>query len=412
MQIREHIESRSGEMAKFLGDLVRIATVNPPGEKYRECVEFLDRRLKNLGFESRILAVPTKELIRHNSDYARYPRYNILAYWDTGSEKTIHFNAHYDVVPVSGSWTEDPFSGAIRGGQVHGRGSADMKGSIAAYLNAVQAIQELQISPAYNLEISFVCDEETGGHLGARYLTETTPLRADYVIVGEGAHGKPVGVGHNGVIWLKVSLHGQSAHASRPADGKNAFEATAQLVSGLEDYRQKISERSFDLGDGRPMRPTLCVGGTFGQGDGAKTNIVPSLAWFTLDRRVLPNENIEEAEAELIAAVELAGESVNARVEIDPEHRAGAYFTDPGGPLPKAFSTSVSSVLKGSVKPFVTPGFTDARFFGTDLKLPTIGYGPGGVRYHAPNEAVSIDALLKTSLIYADFLSGPCISLS
>jgi succinyl-diaminopimelate desuccinylase len=171
-RIIHYVEHQQDAMTNFLGDLIRIQTVNPPGKDYLDCVRFLHQRLEALGFTSRILEVPDREVQRHHPENARYPRFNVLANWDVGAKKTLHFNAHYDVVPVSGKWRGKPFSGSLHGGQVHGRGSADMKGSIASFLHAMEAFRSARLSPAFNIEVSFVCDEETGGHLGTQFLTQ------------------------------------------------------------------------------------------------------------------------------------------------------------------------------------------------------------------------------------------------
>jgi len=135
-----------------------------------------------------------------------HPRYNVLGKVRApGARRTLHFNAHYDVVPVSGQWRNGgAFSGAVEGGWIYGRGTADMKGSIASLLMAVQALRATRTAPRLNLEISFTADEETDSELGAGWLVKHGPIAPDYAVVMEGGEGDKVCCGHNGTLWLEV----------------------------------------------------------------------------------------------------------------------------------------------------------------------------------------------------------------
>ncbi len=405
-QIEKFLEDRQTDMVDVLRQLVQIPTINLPGENFCECATFLNTRLQELGFSSAIHKVPQQELQAALPDCADFPRYNVYGLWDVGAQKTVHFNAHYDVVPVSDGWRFPPFSATIDKNVIYGRGTADMKGAIAALLHAVSAFMSTGRIPKMNVEISFVCDEEIGGELGSNFVVRRGLPKADFAVVCEGASRNQVGVGHNGVIWLEVRFSGRSAHASRPQEGVNAFVQMAALVQELESFAQDRSGHTFQLSDGREMSPTLTLGGTFGQGGGAKTNIVPRDAWFTLDRRVLPNEDHEAVERDLRASIGRICQSFsNSDVEIITIHSAGSFHTPESGNLPKALAHAVQSVHQGPVQYHVTPGFTDARFFGQDLGVPTVGYGTGGANFHGVDEHLALDDLLATSKVYASFMA-------
>ena len=405
--LRDHLEDHRDTMVSFLQELVRIPTVNLPGENFKECAELLHQRLLQLGLDSEIIAVPAEDLKRELPDYTDYPRYNVVARRHCGAPETVHFNAHYDVVPVSGKWRHDPFSGAVANDFIFGRGTSDMKGAIAALCHALAALPACGMVPEFNIEVSFVCDEEIGGALGTRQIARQEYCRADYAVVCEGASGTSVGVGHNGVLWLEVAVMGNAAHASRPHQGVNAFEGTSSLVHRLLNGKEEILRRRFLQPNGEEMAPTLCLGGTFGQGPGGKTNIVPDNTWFTLDRRVLPSESLEQADQELQLAIESFAETEpDLEIAIKRVHGAESYFLDPDGCLPRTFARAVHRVLQDETSFSVTPGFTDDRFFGVDLGIPTIGYGPGGFNYHGIDESVSLHELLNASKVYATFLSS------
>ncbi len=395
--LERSLRENQEEMLSFLTQLINFATVNPPGENYRPCATFLHSALTKLGFKSELLEVSPEK--------AEYPRYNVLGFLDVGAPQTVHFNAHYDVVPVSSGWTYPPFSGYCTDGKNFGRGAADMKGAIAAFIHSIKAFQRAGLHPAHNVEVSFVCDEETGGKLGAGYLAENKLPKAGFVIVGEGASGHRVGVGHNGVIWLQVKIKGRAAHASTPNQGLNAFAIMAELVADLQIFGKELRKREFHPPDGKIMRPTLNLGGTFGQGKGAKINTVPENAWFTIDRRVLPNENCDVAERELCQRIQsFAEKNPKFEFEIKRLFFAQPYLISENHPLPKSFAKAIQAIYPEKVEYSVSTGFNDSRFFGLDLKIPTIGYGPLGHNHHAANEHTTTKNLHRASQVYTTFL--------
>src|SRR6185436_18566634 len=139
------------------------------GENYDAITTWLMHELAALGLRTRRYTIPSATLKRElPPELQRFPRFNVLGKWPVaGARKTIHFNAHYDVVPVSGKWKHgSPFSGAIDGGWIYGRGTADMKGAIASLLMAVRALRATRTLPRMNVEISFTADEETDSVLG------------------------------------------------------------------------------------------------------------------------------------------------------------------------------------------------------------------------------------------------------
>ena len=276
-KIYNYIEGGKAQLCDSLKELVRIPTVNPPGTNYAEIVQLLQERCEALGMSTQTVPVPQAEaqaVVSHADDY---PRMNLIARWDVGAEKTVHFNAHYDVVPVSGDWRIDPFKPEIVGDWLYGRGADDMKDSIAALLFAIAALQENGVRPTFNIECSLTCDEETGGELGAGYVARNGLVQADYVVNCEGGSVLNVGVGHNGVLWLEVKVHGKAAHAANPDRGLNSFEKAAALVTGIQPLKQslKASDRVFKTFSGDDRYPTLNIGGIFHGTEGDKVNTVP-----------------------------------------------------------------------------------------------------------------------------------------
>ena len=402
------IERSRETLCASLQELVRIPTVNPPGTNYAEIVELLAERCRTLGMRTQIVPVPQDEaqaVVPHAGDY---PRLNLIARWDVGAEKTVHFNAHYDVVPVSGNWKTDAFHPRVDGDWLYGRGSDDMKDSIAALLFAIAALQENGVRPAFNVECSFTCDEEIGGDLGAGYIVRKGLVQADYVVNCEGGSKLDVGCGHNGVLWLDVTVHGRAAHASRPDQGLNAFEKMAELVTALQPLKRRFSatRRVFKTPAGTERHPTINLGGVFAGTAGDKVNTVPAQATFSIDRRIPPNECLRDAEQELGGAIQEACQAIaDLKVDVNATLRIEPCMVDPAHPFVQAFTSAVRAVRRQPVKFNTTSGFTDLHFFVGEGKLPGVGYGPNGEGAHGANERVHIPDLIQTAKVYATFMA-------
>jgi succinyl-diaminopimelate desuccinylase len=408
-RINTFIDRNTPELLGRLKRLVGFPTINPPGQDYDAVSGYLTRELARIGLSAKRFTIPN-EVLRKILPPAQqdFPRYNVLGKLRVpGAPKTIHFNAHYDVVPVSGAWRHgNPFSGAVEKGQIYGRGTADMKGSIASLLTALDALHKTGSRPSMNIEVSFTADEETDSVLGAQWVVENAPIQPDYAIVMEGGEGDEVCCGHNGTLWLEVTVHGRAAHGSRPENGVNALEKMASLVLELEAYKKTIGRRTFVTPEGKTMRPTINVGGVFSGGEGSKINTVPALASFSIDRRVLAVEDHAAAERDLRAFLSAASKRIDGcKISVSKVSENFSCFTKPGDPFFKAMASSVRKI-RGKPTVFnVSTGFNDIHFFAHHLKIPTLGYGPGGEDIHAVDERARIKDLVSSAKIYANLLT-------
>ena len=402
-RVHQYVEEHQEQLLDSAQALVRVDTVNPPGRNYRAMADALLGRCQGLGLRAKVHRVPDQE-VRRVLGSVEFPRYNLIARWDAGRPQTVHFNAHYDVVPCAGQWKfGDPFEPGLSAGALYGRGAGDMKGAIAALLMAVEALKATGAEPAFNIECSFTADEETGGQLGAGWIVNKGLVNADFAVVCEGAAGTQVGCGHNGVLWLEVELTGKAAHASRPEQGVNAFEAMADVVQKLQAYKAQLNaaERRYVDFDGEVRNPTLNIGGTFSGGEGDKINTVPARARFSLDRRLVPGEQLAAVERELRGAVERAAAppcrvAVPLRIEpcvVDADHA-----------LPRAFARAVQAVRRRAAGYRLSSGFTDLHYFAVAGGLPGIGYGVKGERIHGVDERVRVRDLVLTARTYAEFM--------
>lgn len=405
-----YIDRNTAGLLRRLRKLIGISTVNPPGENYDLITAGLTRELAELGLKAQRFPIPTAWLKRSLPAVQHaFPRFNVLGKLAVrGAKQSLHFNAHYDVVPVSGKWKHgSAFSGAVEKGWMYGRGAADMKGSIASLLMALEAMQATGTTPQLNIEVSFTADEETDSALGTGWLVRHAPIKPDYAVVMEGGEGPTVCCGHNGVVWLEVTVHGKPAHGSMPERGINALEKMAALVLGLEGHKRELARRKFKTPEGKTMVPTINVGGVFGCGEGAKINTVPATATFTIDRRVLAIEDHAAAEKELRAALAAAAKKIPAgRISVMKISENFACFTPPEHPFFEAMAETVARVRRAPAKFNVSTGFNDMHFFASELKIPTLGYGPGGVDYHGVDERAKVKELIASAKIYAELMTN------
>ena len=404
----QYIEKNRRKLVGNLQEMIRVPTVNPPGKDYRKMVDLLGRHCQQLGMGVEIHRVPSKLVEKVIGTGGHFPRYNLVARWDVGAPLSVHFNAHYDVVPAMGSWKfGDPFEPGIKDGVIYGRGSGDMKGSIAALLMAVEALQKTGRKPVFNVECSFTADEETGGELGAGYVVRQGLVGADFAVVCEGAAGTRVGCGHNGVLWLEINVLGKSAHAASPSAGINAFEAMVELVHKLRDFKSELDVPARQYRDftGARRSPTINIGGVFAGSEGDKVNTVPARASFSIDRRILPNETIVQAERELRLFLQrAAAKRRGLRYQVRAPLRIAPCVVDPGDLLPRSFAAAVQAVRRHPADFRSISGFTDLHYFVEEGGIPGVGYGVHGQNGHAIDERVKLHDVLQTSKVYAEFM--------
>ena len=404
----QYLDRHRDDLVRLLQDLVRLPTVNPPGENYAAITGRLMRELAAAGLTARRFAVPQSVVPPdRRAEVRACPRYNVLGFRSFSAPRTLHFNAHYDVVPAGGRWRHaSPFNPVVEGGWIYGRGTADMKGSIACLLLALRALRATGTPPRCNVEVSFTADEETDSLLGAGWLVDRAPLRADYAVVMEGGEGRAIGCGHNGVVWLNVVVHGRAAHGSVPQRGINALEKMSALVLALEDYKRRLTRRSFLTPDGRTMHPTINVGGMFAAGPGGKINTVPAEASFSIDRRVIASETAAAAERELRAFLAAAARRIpQCRITVQKVSENHPCFRDPRHPFFAAMAASVRRVRAGRPVFRLSSGFNDMHFFAERRRIPTLGYGPLGSNPHGVDERVRVADLVVAAKIYADLLT-------
>lgn len=371
---------RRDDLIKLTQSMVRIPSVNPPGDE-KDVAEFLLQELKSYGFSSKLLNVKPK-------------RPNVIAsYSGRKRGKTVLLDGHMDVVPVGdlSAWEYDPFSAILHDGRIYGRGSVDMKGGLASAIIAAKAFAETYGEDfAGSIVIAGVVDEEDAG-IGTKKLVKE--IKADMAIVAEPSDNS-IYRAHKGVLWFEVTTRGNAIHSSRVRSGKteNAIYKMVKVVNALENYLAELEKRKNAL----VGNPTISVGMIKG---GIKTNVVPDSCTITVDRRLLPNEKPEKALDDIRKVIAKAlKEKVKIRVLLV---REGA-MVDRREAIVKITSDAVKEVTGKS--PGVTGciATTDMSFLVNQGKIPAIVYGPGSLEQaHVPNEFVEVDELYKAAKVYS-----------
>lgn len=407
-RVLRQVEEAREEIVQFAAQLVRIPTVNPPGEHYRECAETIGRQLVACGFEVELI-----EATGRPEHTAQYPRVNVVGTRRSSEPgPTVHLNGHFDVVPAGGGWSLEPFGGEIRDGRLYGRGSADMKGGIAAALFAAEALRRAGVSTGGTIEISGTVDEESGGFAGVAHLAEIGRIaagRTDYVIIPEPLDPDRICVGHRGVWWHRLTVRGKMAHGSMPFLGVNAIDKAAAL---LERIRREIDEGLQRTRTSMPIEPpearraTLNVnaiqGGQFDQA--LQTPCVADRCEIVLDRRFLPEETLDEVRAQVqaVLAAARAGDP-DLDVELEDLLVVEPVRTPSDSPLIAALDRSVREVLGRPAECIASPGTYDhkhvARIAGIEH---CVAYGPGRlVQAHQADEWCGVQDLVDATKVLA-----------
>ncbi|MDP3084249.1 MAG: acetylornithine deacetylase/succinyl-diaminopimelate desuccinylase family protein, partial [Rubrivivax sp.] len=245
------IAAKRDDIVALTQALVRIPTINPPGDAYEACARLLGERLARRGF-----AVEYIRAAGAPGDKDSHPRINVVARIEgQGSGDCVHFNSHIDVVEAGSGWTREPFGAEVDGDRLYGRGSCDMKGGLAASVIAVESILEQGIGFAGALEISGTVDEESGGYAGVGYLAGLgyfSRPRVQHVIIPEPLGVDRICLGHRGVWWAEVETRGRIAHGSMPFLGDSAINHMSAFLHRLET---NLAPRLRQRHSAQPVEP-------------------------------------------------------------------------------------------------------------------------------------------------------------
>ncbi len=364
------IDQHFDEEVSYLQALVRVPTDTPPGNNAPHA-ERTAELLTSFGFEVEQHAVPAQQV----HDYGLETLTNLIVRRRYGDGPTIALNAHGDVVPPGEGWTHDPYGGEVVDGKLYGRAAAVSKSDFASYtfaLRALEAVARAQgVALKGGVELLFTYDEEFGGELGPGWLLQQGLTRPDLLLAAGFSY--QVVTAHNGCLQMELTVHGKMAHAAIPDTGVDALQGAVQILNAL--YAQNQRYQQITSGVEGIKHPYLNVGRIEG---GTNTNVVPGKVVLKLDRRMIPEENPVEVEADIRRVIqEAAGGFPGISVEIRRLLLAESWRQQEGSAaLVAALQRHGEAVFGEPIPTSGTPLYTDVRLFGA-AGVPAAIYGAG-----------------------------------
>jgi succinyl-diaminopimelate desuccinylase len=374
-QLSSRLRARLSEpaMLDLTQRLIAIPSENPPGNHYEESARTLLDELDRLGFND-----------------VRREGACVLASAGTGT-RTLYFSGHYDVVPAQ---SRDQFQPRVEGANLFGRGSSDMKSGLAAMIHAAAAARDEGLLKTGRIGIVLVPDEETAGPRGSRDLDARGLLGRDGVgMLTPEPTGGVIWNANRGAITLRATMRGKPAHVGRQFEGVNAFERAVPAMARLIDIKKEVElrETQHNIAPAAARKSILMLGGRAEAG--TNFNVTPDFCSFTMDRRINPEENLEEEKRRLRDALE--------GFEIETLQQEPAAATPPQDPLGVILSRHIAGVTGKEPAFEMCPGLLETRFYAA-RGIPAFAYGPGLLTVsHGPNEFVPIRNITQCAAIYA-----------
>jgi len=365
------------DILDILGDLIALRSGFPPGDTAAISAYAADR-LQKAGYDTRTCCRTP-------------PIDNVVARLGTGTPSIV-FNAHADTIAVAdrAEWRTDPYKATVVDGRVHGLGAGNCKGSMAVQIWLAEEIARRGGPAKGEIVFTFVGDEENLGPDGLAWLREAGLVRPDVLICGAQTQLQAI-TEERGVIWVEITASGTGAHAGEPQNGDNAIDRMVRLINALDrDLRPRLEERTRGA-----LRSTMNIGRIQG---GTNTNAVPSACRIEIDRRLLPEETIAGAVAEIWTVIAGAGEPAGTwSVKLLTGTKGFASPAD--APAIAAFHKAIEDVTGAPPRDVAAIGASDARYFADD-GIVAMTFGPGHAKDgHKANEFVPLDELEQAARI-------------
>lgn len=393
------IDAHFDEQVRFLQSLVRVPTDTPPGNNAPHAVRTAEL-LKEMGLEAEAHAVPAQKV----RDYGMESITNLIVRREYGPGRRVALNAHGDVVPPGDGWQHDPYGAEIENGSLYGRAAAVSKSDFASFTYAVRALEAVAKPSHGAVELHFTYDEEFGGLLGPGWLLSQGLTKPDLMIAAGFSY--EVVTAHNGCLQMEVTVHGKMAHAAIPSTGVDALQGAVKILNAL--YAQNAHYQDITSDVPGISHPYLNVGRIEG---GTNTNVVPGKVSFKLDRRMIPEENAVEVEADIRRIIqEAAAATPGISIDIKRLLLANSMRPLPGNqPLVDAIQKHGEALFGEPIPAMGTPLYTDVRLYG-EAGIPGVIYGAGPrtvLESHAKrnDERVVLEDLRRATKVIARTLS-------
>jgi succinyl-diaminopimelate desuccinylase len=390
--VQAWLDERAEEMATLLDALVRVPTENPPGRALGQCAIVLRDAFEEMGFSPELIELPPTGGLEGPAI--------VLGSVGSGAQ-LVYYHGHFDVVPAQSPAQFEP---QRRDGRIIGRGAADMKGGLVSMLYGAAAASELGLLDDRRIVFHFVCDEETGSTAGSGHLRDAGLIDPEALAM---LTAEPTGgaIWHacRGAITLRVQISGREAHVGYVHEGVNAFEHMIRIAEPLTRLSHELLEKrtSFPVDSDEAAGSMLVVGGQAGAGAGF--NVVPGSAWFSIDRRFNPEEELDQELARLTGVINEAAEAAGAHVDIEVLQEQPSGRTDQDHPAAQTLARCVEAVEATGASFRLCPGVLDTRWY-SELGIPAFAYGGGRLDIsHGPDEYIDERAMRRCAAVYALF---------
>jgi len=276
---------------EVLKNLVSIDTTVPPGLNYSKAIDYLEPLFKESGFDTQRLIIP----VEHAE--GREGRVNLVCHRPEKGKPRLIFYGHIDVVPAEG-W--DAFKPRVEEGKVYGRGTADMKGGIVALLMAMESLKGKHFD--FDTSVMITTDEEFSQASQIQYLRQyLEPVSGAYFFSLDSSFGY-VSIAGLGALQVDIKVRGKSVHSGLSHLGENAIEKATLLIQALLDLKHTVEHRKSSVAthpDTKLNRMEARLNINMIKG-GIKTNVIPDECLISVDRRLIPEENLDDARKELL----------------------------------------------------------------------------------------------------------------
>jgi succinyl-diaminopimelate desuccinylase len=371
----------------LLRKLVEIDTTVTSSSRtgYIECSEMIRLEAQRLG-------LGTEVLDGHNVTIDGEPRPNVVVSLDGSSEVDLLLITHLDVVPADATkWKTPPFQLRVTRDKAYGRGTADNKSNIVAAMSAMGKLA--QEEPEVNLKLIVTCDEEIGGRAGIGYLFDDIGIRGTAGVVVDSSPDY-ISIGASGALWGRFLVKGRGGHSGNPEKFDNPILRAATFIQKLKRYHHVVSRIRSKL-KAPPDAPYSKVHGRFTVTmikAWEKENVIPGECEIRFDRRLIPEEDPEQAEKSLWAYIRNIAEKQGTEIS-EPEiiNHVDGYFTDEKHPFVRHF-TSIAQKVAGEKLPLAADlGGNDGGEL-SDVGIPVVSFGTirSDTNYHAHNEFVHL----------------------
>ena len=319
-------------------------------------------------------------------------RYNVIGKLGKGPIKLM-LCTHTDVIPAldESLWHSPPFTATVKGERIYGRGAVDAKGPLAAAMEAMLRISKDDHSGG--LALAAVVEEETGRSVGARKLMEKYTPETGMILEPTGMR---ISTAHKGAIRTVITIRGKAAHSSSADKGINAISIAAEVLKGIEQYRNDVMNIADNMLGKASLEVTMIHGGE-------RINVIPEKCQIYVDRRLVPGETIEGAYEELDNVIKQIGRSTGADISLE---LLCAYPTSSVGEDEKIVRIIKSALEDRGLtsEPMGFPAGCDMYTF-TAKNIPTAILGPGGIyQAHTIDEYIEKEELRLGVDVYEDIL--------